>query len=122
MDQSGKNFRIGQPLQVRAGLAESEAARLHVADPKLATDKMIQRHAARDDVAAAVAKSVIDIQLSLHRFDRFSFDQGQLAIGLRLVVSALAKEIAIAFEASAGNGACFANRLHMRLGSWSDVD
>ena len=49
---------------MRARLAEFEAARFHVANPKLATDKMIQRHAARDHIPPGAAESEIDIELA----------------------------------------------------------
>ena len=64
MHQARKNFRMRKPLQMRAGLAESEAARFHVTDPKLLFDQMIQRDASRDDVAAAGAQTEINLELA----------------------------------------------------------
>ena len=64
MNQSGQDLRMRKPLQMRAGFAESEAARFYVADPELLVDEMIQRDAARDDVAAAGVQAEINLEFA----------------------------------------------------------
>src|SRR2546423_14978798 len=88
-------------LQVRARLTQAQAARLYFANPKLFTDQVIQRHVAGDDITATVAQSVVDVEFAFHRLDRFSFDQRQLSIGLRLVKRALPEKKASALHAIA---------------------
>ena len=55
MNQAGQNLLDGKLLKVCARLAQHDAARLYLADPELFPDQMIKRHAARDNVAAAIA-------------------------------------------------------------------
>ena len=64
MHQARKNFRMRTPLQMRAGFAESEAARFYLADPELLVDQMIQRDASRHDVAAAGAQAEINLEFA----------------------------------------------------------
>src|SRR5712692_957414 len=108
MNQARQDFFVRKLLQMGAWFAQSQSAGFHVANPELFADKMIQRHAARDDITTAVAESVIDAQLALQRFDRLGFDQSQFATCLRLPESSLLSEIAIALEAMARDGAHFA--------------
>ena len=57
MNQSRQDLFDGELLQMRARLAQHDAARFHFADPEFFADQMIQRHAAGDHIAAAVAQT-----------------------------------------------------------------
>src|SRR6266852_600938 len=109
MHQAGQNLFVRESLQMRAWLAQLQAAGLYLANPELFADQVIQRHAARDYVAAAVTESVANIQLALQRLDCLGFDQSQFATCLRLPESSLLSEIAITLQAMARDGAHFAD-------------
>src|SRR6266576_894735 len=121
MDQAGQTLIVRKLLQMRAGFAQSQAARLHPAKPELFAHQMIQRHAASHDVAPSVTQSVIDSEFSLNGFDGFDFDQGKLAVGLWLRKGSLVIVISIAFESSAGDRARFADYLNRRCRVGRDV-
>ncbi len=57
MHQARQDFLMRKSLQVRAWLTQLQAARPYFANPELFADQVIQWHAARDYVSAAVAES-----------------------------------------------------------------
>src|SRR4051812_33200138 len=94
---------------MRAGLAKPDAAQRDRADGELAPDEVVERDAARHDIAAARAGRELDAVLTLQRFERFAFDQRRLGarIALGLGISPAAGEIAVAVEPLSRHGAHF---------------
>src|SRR5262249_59563097 len=62
-------------LQVRARLAQLDAAALDVADAEGLADERIHVHATRDDVAPRLARLDRDPVLPIHRLDRLGRDE-----------------------------------------------
>ena len=54
MHQARQNLFVRESMQMRAWFAQLQAAGLYLANPELFADQMIQWHAARDYVAAAI--------------------------------------------------------------------
>ena len=65
MAQALDDLASGQALQVIAWLAQANAAGFHIANLEIASHQMIQRHAARDQVAPRLARSQFDVVLAL---------------------------------------------------------
>src|SRR5208282_5349473 len=57
-------------LQVIAGFTQADAANAHIADGKLPSHQVIQRHIARHDIAASVARSKLDVIVPPQRLNR----------------------------------------------------
>ena len=58
-----------------AGLAQTNAVGFHFANLEIASHQMIQRDAARDQVAPRLAGREFHVVVALEGFDRFGFDQ-----------------------------------------------
>lgn len=110
-------------LQVFAGFAEADAAQKRLAHAKIAANKMIERDAAGDDVAAHFPGRECRAEFGVQRIDRFAFDESHMAalagrVGERSVVCG----VAVAFEALPRNAARRVHGLHGRLCRRGDVD
>ena len=99
MAQPFDDWPSGQALQVIARLAQTNAVGLHIANLEILPHQMIERDAARDQVAPRFARRKIDVVVALERFDRFGFDQRQFEVGFRLGESSLAQSVAVSFQA-----------------------
>src|SRR5258705_11374653 len=74
MDQAAQRALATEFFQVGARLAKTRAAQRHGADGELPADQMIQRHAARDDIAPRESRVDFDAVFSLQAPDRFDLD------------------------------------------------
>src|SRR5207247_11220256 len=81
VDQSALHSCPRQLLEVRARFAKADAAQGDASDLEFAADQMVERNAARDDVAAAVARLEIDPVMALQGFKGLDFDEPQFAVG-----------------------------------------
>ena len=61
----------GKPLQMATGLAKTKTAQDHLADTELATDKMVERHAVRYEVASGGARLQSNLAFSGQGLERF---------------------------------------------------
>jgi hypothetical protein len=107
---------------MRAGLAKSKTAESDFADQKLTINQMIEGHGASNNISPAESLVNFHSELSAERVDCFTFNQGQLAIGLRFGKRSAVIEIAIALQSLAGNSTRFSNGLHGSFGCGGDVD
>src|SRR5258708_2096359 len=64
-DVAAQDPLLGELLKMRAGLAQLDAAEPRRTDGELATDQVVQRHAARDEVAPALARRDGDAVVAL---------------------------------------------------------
>src|SRR5947209_5313812 len=94
----------GQRLKMVARLAQADAAQDHIANLKRLSDEMVQRHAARHQVAAALARLKRDLALAAQRLDRLGLDQRHLPIRMAgLAERPFLPAIAIAEQSLAGD-------------------
>src|SRR5262249_17291383 len=106
--------RARQTFQVSGGLGEPEPTEGDVADSEGATDKVIQRDALGDDVAARLVLTDRDVVFAAGGCDGFAFDQRHrpLAVVGLIGVLAGAGGVAVTVEADSGDGADVVARLH----------
>jgi hypothetical protein len=78
MYQARQNAFVAQSGEMRAGFAQPQAANPDLPNLKLAPHKMIQRYAARDDVASRCGCGKLNFQFTAECFDGFALNQGQL--------------------------------------------
>jgi hypothetical protein len=71
MSEAADDLTSGQPLQVIAGLAQTNAANFHDTNLELSPHKMIERHTTRDHVASRLARSKFEVVLALEGFNGF---------------------------------------------------
>jgi hypothetical protein len=90
----------GQHLQVAARLAEFHTTQEHFADGELPSDEVIEGHAARQQVSAALVRLQGQGAVALECFQGFALDQGDFLFG---GAAALLAEVAIAHQSTAGN-------------------
>src|SRR5439155_26100090 len=87
-----------------ARLAQAHAAQDHIANLKRLSDEMVQRHAARHQVAAALARLQPDLALVGQRLDRLGFNQRDFAIRMAgLAERPFLPAVAIAEQSLAGD-------------------
>ena len=123
MHQAGEDLLVGQPRQVRAGLAEAEPAQRHLAHPELSPHQVIEGDAAGDDISAGIAGAKLDLLVSGHGLDRLCFYQGQLSIRTRLAGKRAGRlEIPIPFQPLPGHRAHFVDRSHPFAGARRNVN
>ena len=60
---------VSEGLQMTAWLTQAYPADAHVADLELAPNKMIQRHTPRHQIATGVARSKLDVIVTLQSLD-----------------------------------------------------
>jgi hypothetical protein len=113
MNQTAHHTLSGQFLQMRAWLAQARAPQDDLADAEFSFDEMIQRDAARDDIAARMTWSHVDVVIPFERLDGFDFDQRHVATRTRIIgISSQFVEIAISFEPAPSDGFHLIHRLH----------
>ena len=81
MREPSNHIAPGQPLQVLAGLAQTNAANLDVTNLELAAYKVIERHTASNHVSACLTRSQFKVVFLFEGLNRFGLDQRKLAIG-----------------------------------------
>ena len=114
---------LSERLEIRTGLAQTFAAKKHLADTKVAADEVVERDAARDEIAAHISRRKAGAEFGVKGFDGFAFDERDVADGTgRGGKGALFREVAIAFETLCEDGADGCERLHWRTGCRCGVD
>src|SRR5215212_1967301 len=98
MHERAKQAGPAETLEVRTRLRKSPADAHCVADPEALTDQRIQRDPARDDVAARLLPGQAELVQHLGLHER------QLVAAARLAERPAAVEVAVPFQATAGNG------------------
>lgn len=76
----GQGLGMSQARQVRARFTQAQPAQSHRPDLKLAPDESIQAHAFSEQIAARFRGREFLPALPLVGFERFSFDQGDVAL------------------------------------------
>src|SRR5256885_9954257 len=97
--------RLGEALEVRAGLAQLDPDALHLSDQEALAHERIEARAARDDLAPALARAELDAVLRGERLERLGLDQGDVAA--RLLALAFGQRVpglSVAHEALSGLG------------------
>ena len=122
MAQPFDDWPARQSLQVIARLTQTNAVGLHIANVEILPHQMIERDAARHQVAPRFTRRKIDAVIALEGLNRFGFDQRQLEIGFRLGERYLARSVAVSLQAGTRNGNCLLHRQRGRSGSMGDVD
>jgi hypothetical protein len=83
MSQAFDHLASGEPLEVIARFAQTNATNFHVTDLELVSYKMIERDPACDYIASRIARSQLEVVFTFEGFDRFDLNQRQLTIGKR---------------------------------------
>src|SRR5712691_6120984 len=122
MSEAADDLTSGHPLQVIAGLAQTNAANFHDTNLELSPHKMIERHTTRDHVASRLARSKFEVVLALEGFDGFGLDQRKLTIGQGFRKGSQTQSIAVAFQPNSGNGASLVHRVSRCGSGGGDVD
>ena len=108
---------VGQRLQVRARLAELDAAALDVADAKALADERVQAHAARRELTARLARRELDAVLGGELLELLALDQRQVLLGRGARL-----ELAIAAKSCAGDRLDALDRVDRRGDLRGEVD
>jgi hypothetical protein len=102
IDKHGEDFLAGNLLDVPARRAEPCAFQGRVADAKFLADQMIERDAARSDIAAVLIRGQSDLVVAPQRVQGLGFEQRDLSAFLGPIgVEAFATCVAIALDADA---------------------
>src|SRR5688572_3792403 len=97
MEERLEHARSGERFEVLAGLAETVAEEPDAADRELAADPVVQRDAARDEVAARVGRGQRDAGLPRDGLHGLLLDERRLVLGLaRLEGYRVVGEVAVA--------------------------
>ena len=105
--QSTNYICVSEPFKVRAGFAESETSQCGLAYLKLSTHQMVERNAARHNVAACLPGPKPNAVVAFQRFQSLDLDERNLVVRLGLPEGAEAEEVPIPFESLGGDGAHF---------------
>src|SRR5687767_7460164 len=113
MDQAPQHRLTGELSEMRARLAQLDAAHLHFANVKLAADQIVQPDALSHNVAAAVARRDFHARLDTRGIERLALDQCELPSDfIATRVGANAAKVAIPDEASARERLYLLERRH----------
>jgi uncharacterized heparinase superfamily protein len=83
---------------------------------------MIQCHSQGHNIAPRQTRFQLDLIFPAERFDRFAFDQCQMAAIAGMVrIGSRKIAIAVAFDSTSGDGIDTINGLHPRRAAWRDV-
>ena len=103
--QAGQDARLGEILQMLAGVAQAHAAGGDPADAEGAAHQGVKADALGDQVAAGLADLEYDAGIGGQAFDGLALDQGEVAAAAGAAgIKALLLEVAIAQQAAAGDG------------------
>src|SRR5438477_6520359 len=105
-----------------AGLAQTNAVNLDVANLKVPSHEMIKRYPACNHVASGLTRRQLEVIFPFERFNRFGLDQRKLAIRQRFRESSQTQSIAVTFQARTGDGASLVYRLSRRGSGRGDID
>jgi hypothetical protein len=101
MNQAALDALAGQLFKVLARLAQADSAQHDGADAEFALHKVVERDAAREQVAARLGRLQFDLVFAGQPFERFHFDEGDFAVRAVLGgVGPFLQEIAIADQAA----------------------
>lgn len=106
-----------------ARLAQSCAQQQYLADPEFLPHKVVERYAARDEVAPSVTGSQLDRVVAREPFKGLAFDERHFAIGNILWRKrSRLRKVTIALESVAGHCPDSRNGVGSPLGLRRDVD
>jgi len=105
LHQTGQDARLGEVLQMLAGVTQAHAAGGDPADAEGAAHQGVKADALGDQVAAGLADLEEDAGIGSQAVDGFALDQGEVATAAGMIgIEALLLEVAVAHEAAAGDG------------------
>src|SRR2546430_6252276 len=88
--EPAQDARLGQLLQVVAGMAELRHNRLDLADADPVPEQPVQRHTTRHHVATALARLQLDAGVGCQPLDCLGLEQGDVLVAVAVTVDARA--------------------------------